>query len=82
MQLELTPRFRRQWNRLAPDNQKRVALALGKLRAGRGIRKKLTRRTDVRELRVSGDLRLLYRGAGPDDIIVLGVGGHDTIDRL
>lgn len=82
MQLELTPRFRRQWSRLAPDNQHRVALALGKLRAGRGLRKKLTRRTDVRELRVSRDLRLLYRGSGPNDIIVLGIGTHDALDRL
>ncbi|NMP23732.1 hypothetical protein [Sulfobacillus harzensis] len=82
MELEITPRFRRQWTRLAPENQKRVALALGKLRSGRGLRKKLTRRTDVRELRVSRDLRLLYRGVGPDDIVVLGVGTHDALDRL
>lgn len=82
MKLELTPRFRQQWNRLAPNNQKQVAQALGKLQAGGGLRKKLTRRTSVRELRISRDLRLLYQGIGPNVIIVLGVGGHDTLNRL
>lgn len=79
MRLTLSTRFRRQWSRLPAPAQAKVAQALEKLRDGRGKRKGISSQPGLFELRVSGDLRLLWEYAGRDTIEVRSVVGHDGI---
>ncbi len=79
MEVALSRRFRRQWNRLPAAAQVQVARGLQKLRDGRGRRKGITTRPRVFELRVAGDLRLLWTYAGPGRIEVHEVVTHRNI---
>ena len=79
MQLTLSPHFRRQWSRLPAPAQVKVARTLEKLRTGRGRRKGISRQRGQFEIKVSGDLRLLWHYAGAGQITVQAVVDHDAI---
>ena len=79
MRLTLTTHFRRQWSRLPAPAQAKVARALQKLHDGRGRRKGISSKVGVFEMRVTGDLRLLWQYAGAGQIQVHAVVGHDGI---
>ncbi|MBX5466884.1 MAG: hypothetical protein K6U14_05240 [Firmicutes bacterium] len=77
-ELELTPRFRRQWSRLPPEAQVAVARALAKLGQGTGRRKALARFAGLFELRVTDDLRLTWSWGVAGRVVVRSVGRHDV----
>ena len=78
----LSYRFRRQWNRLAPEAQVAVGKILTKLRSGACRVKSLSAYPGLYEIRVSPSLRLIierpFANAGP---IVRSVGDHGPILR-
>jgi len=80
--LVLTYRFKRQWNRLAPDAQIAVGKALTKLRQGACRMKSLSAYPGLYEVRVTNAIRMIIeRPRAAEGTIVRSVGDHDPILR-
>jgi hypothetical protein len=80
--LVLSYRFRRQWNRLAPDAQVAVGKVLTKLRQGSCRMKALSAYPGLYEIRISNSLRLIVERPFSDEgTIVRSVGDHGPILR-
>ena len=80
--LVLSYRFRRQWNRLAPETQVVVGKTLTKLRRGACRMKALSAYPGLYEIRISSRLRLIVEQPFADaGLIVRAIGDHGPILR-